>query len=165
MLKTRFITGNIFNDIKESILLHEESMKVKVKDLGYQTANKMKEVITSNKVRPQAGESTDLENNIDVTHYSDGSGWGVGDIQKLDQNSKYWRAVNFGSSHLVGKTIHGQFEPGEPKPNPQDGANRTGRLKTGWYTVTIKNPILPMNYIEKTINFVRRQINNLKMKK
>jgi hypothetical protein len=165
MLKIRFVTGNLFDEIKESIFLHDENIKREVKELGEKTAEKMNEVITSNKKRPQAGEPTTLEDNIDVTHYKDGSGWGVGEISKLDKNAPYWRAVNFGSSHLVGKTIHGQFEPGEPKPNPQDGANRTGRLKTGWYTVTIKNPILPMNYIEKTINFVRRQINNLKMKK
>jgi len=161
MLKMTFLFERQFKEIKELINVHEKNIKLQLKNLGDKTPGKMKTTIQSNKKRPQAGEPTNLENNIDVEHFS--NGWGVGNVAKLNKNAKHWAATNYGSNHLVGKTIHGQFEPGNPKPSSND--SRTGRLKKGWYSVHIKNPIPAMNYIEKTVNFVRRQINNIRMGK
>lgn len=46
---------------------------------------------------------------------------GIGDIAALDkaaddQGRPYWAAQEFGSSHLVGKTLYGFFQPGFAKP-------------------------------------------------
>ena len=170
MLRTRTTSGKIFTEIKESINVHEQNVRLKVKNLGSSTVKKMKVIIKGNKVRPQAGEPTILENNIDVEFYSDDTGWGVGEIAKLDKNAKHWRAINYGSKHLVGKHLPpGIFEPGTASPD--QGSFRAGRFKEGMskdgssYSPIIKKEILPMNYITKTINFVRREINKLKFGK
>lgn len=47
-----------------------------------------------------------------------GGGVGVGDLSTLNQvadaqGRAYWRAQEFGSSHLVGKTLYGLFQPGD----------------------------------------------------
>jgi hypothetical protein len=46
---------------------------------------------------------------------------GIGDLTALDkaadeQGRPYWAAQEFGSAHLVGKTIYGFFQPGFAKP-------------------------------------------------
>ena len=163
-IKIKFDDGDSFKEIQVSINQHETDIREQVSEAGDETAQKMKEIIDSSKVRPQAGEPTELEDAIDVEHFSDG-GWGVGNIQKLDEKAKYWRAVNFGSAHMVGKLVpRGQFEPGEPEPNPEN--SRQGRWKAGQgnHMFLVKNPIPPMNFIEKTINFVKEKFNSIKSK-
>lgn len=51
-----------------------------------------------------------------------GGGVGVGDLSVLNevadaQGRAYWRAQEFGSSHLVGRTLTGFFEPGQSLPD------------------------------------------------
>lgn len=158
-VKIKFFGSEGFKEINEFIERHEKSIRANLKSLGDKTAAEMKNTISSSKVRPQAGEPTDLEDNINVEHFPD-KGWGVGDINQLNEKVKYWRAVNFGSKHLVGTETHGHFEPGEPKPNPEEF--RKGRLKKGFYKIRIQNEIPAMNYIQRTVNFLRRQLLNLK---
>jgi hypothetical protein len=57
-----------------------------------------------------------------------GGGVGIGDIDVLDQvadeqGRAYWRAQEFGSTHLVGKVVRGFFQPG--RSEPQGGQFRT----------------------------------------
>lgn len=53
-----------------------------------------------------------------------GGGVGIGDMVLLEQvmdvnGQSFWRTQEFGSSHLVGKTLYGLFEqPGRARPNP-----------------------------------------------
>ena len=163
-IRFRFFDGDAFKEIKASVNTHEESLRKQISDLGDETSQKMKEVIEQNKVRPQAGEPKTLEDNINVEHFEDGS-WGVGDIATLNQKVPYWRAVNFGSAHMVGKKVPlGAFNPGDPEPNP--GSSRQGRWKAGDgpHMFIVKNPIPPMNYIEKTINFLKVKFASLTSK-
>jgi len=167
MIKTTVHFGNMFKEIKESINIHEKNVRLRLNKLGSETKKKMHEVIQSNKVRPQAGEPTKLEDNIDVEFYPAEAGWGVGEIDKLNKNAKHWRAVNYGSSHMVGKHLPpGIFDPGTASPDA--GSFRAGRFKKGMnkdgksYSPIVTKEISPMNYITKTINFVRREINKLK---
>ena len=161
------LSGRGAKDLRLSIKklrVTENSLRRSVRALGDETDKKMKEIIQSRKVRPQAGEPTELENNIDVTHFesSDSVSWGVGDIRKLDAGFPGWKAVNYGSRHIVGLRLPvGGFDPGNPVPNSSD--SRKGRWKqerNGWVAV-IKNPIPPMNYIESTLFFVKQKFENL----
>jgi hypothetical protein len=75
-----------------------------------------------------------------------GGGVGIGDIQTLnevadEQGRAYWRAQEFGSSHLVGRTLPGFFQPGD---SPAGAApSRTHPLfeVTSGPPMTITNPI------------------------
>lgn len=163
-LSIRFFDKDGFKDLLKFNQAHEKDLKDQIFDLGDQTASKMKDVIKQNKVRPQVGEPTSLEENIDVEHSKDG-GWGVGDIDRLNEKAEYWRAVNFGSSHMVGKLVpKGQFEPGDPEPNA--GSSRQGRWKKGQgkFMFRVKNPIPPINYIEKTLTFVKQKFSAIRIR-
>ncbi len=163
-IRIKFFGGDAFKDIKASINTHEETLRKQISDLGDETSEKMKEIIEEGKVRPQAGEPKTLEETIKVEHFTDG-GWGVGDIDSLNQEAPYWRAINFGSFHMVGKKVPvGAFNPGDPVPNQE--SSRQGRWKKGDgpHLFTVKNPISPMNFIEKTINFLKARFEQLKAK-
>lgn len=166
-IRTTYDTGDAFDDIKESVEAHERHIKAQIRDLGAKTVQKMKDVIKANKKRPQAGEPTTLEDLIDVEYFADGSGWGVGDIQLLNQKFPGWRAVNFGSRHMVGRMLPmGLFNPDPDDGRPNDANFRKGRWKAGQgtFTAVVKRPIPAMNYIQKTVNFVRRQVNNIRLR-
>lgn len=153
MIKVTFITkGKGLDSFIVSLNKSLAEQKSLVNNLGKETAEKMREIINQNKVRPQAGEPKTLEKNIDVEFFDAGDryGWGVGNIEKLNTNAKYWRAVNYGSSHMVGKKMPmGQFNPGNPQPQSQNTGD--GRWQGGNFVATVTKPIPAMNYIEKTV--------------
>lgn len=166
MFKVIIKTSPGFDLLKENFMKIQEIAKEEINKLGHDTAEKMKETISAGKVRPQVGEPTTLENAIEVEYFGDKEGWGVGNIDKLNDSVNYWKAVNYGSSHMVGKHLPlGVFDPGEPAPN--NVAFRKGRWKKGdsydgkSYSPIVKNPIPPMNYIEKTVNWLQNELNNL----
>jgi len=76
-----------------------------------------------------------------------GGGVGIGDLNRLnevadEQGRAYWRAQEFGSSHLVGRTLPGFFQPGRSAAG--DAPPRTHPIfeVTGeGAPMTIKNPI------------------------
>ena len=138
--------------------------KYESKKLGNDTADFMKKTINENKVRPQDGAPTKLENSIDVTHNADGS-WGVGEIDKMNEEAPHWRAVNFGSNHMVGKAMPPYFNPDKTEPSSEkfrEGrVDYNGKKGTGG-GVTVTKPIPAMNYVEKTIEFVKSRIESLR---
>ena len=168
LIKISYNFGDAFREIESSIKMEEKNIESQINALGSATADKMKEIINTNKKRPQSGEPTVLEDNIDVENFPDNAGWGVGNIEQLNKNAKHWRVVNLGSNHMVGEHLPpGIFEPGNPIPSSSD--SRSGRWKKNnsdnrSYSPIIKNPIPPMNYIQKTVNFLRRKINDIKLK-
>lgn len=160
--------GNSFKEIYEDLTKIDKDLTSQMMEVGDQAAIKMRSIIADGKVRPQTGEPTKLENNIDVEYQK--NGWGVGDIEKLKAKAPHWAAINWGSSHMKEKWLPpGIFGPGNPKPNSAD--SRTGRWIPGGSTGTtsysgkVKNPIPAKNYIEKTVNFVRSKILALKLRK
>lgn len=164
MATVKFVVKGGFSKSLIEIQRAEENFLKEFKKLGEETAEYMKSTINSSKVRPQADEPTDLENNIKVEHGQ--NSWGVGNIEELDKTAPYWRAVNFGSSHMVGKHLPtGVFDPGEPAPNKE--WFRRGRWKKGQdyngeqYRPIVTQPILPMNYIERTVVWVTNSITNI----
>lgn len=149
----------------KEVQVNTEELKKSLNDLGPKTQEKMKSIIGESKVRPQNGEPLDLENHISLEYFEDG--WGVGDIDILNDQAPYWAAINWGSSHLLGKRVPmGAFSPGEPKPS-QDFF-RQGRWAEGvagytqaHYSFIVQKPIEPMNYIETTVDWLKGQIDEL----
>ena len=164
-VRVEFLSEDGFRDLERIAEADSKHLRNEIKQLGPQTSDKMKSVIKENKVRPQAGEPTTLEDNIDVEFFQNDAGWGVGDIDRLNRNAEHWRAVNFGSGHLVGKKLPlGAFEPDPENGRPNDAYFRKGRWKVpGGFTALIKRPIPAMNFIEKTVSFVRKQINRIRL--
>lgn len=163
-IKVRYNTQGGFESIIASVKNIDADLKRQIRGLGEETAQTMKETIKNNKERPQAGEPTTLENNIEVEFFSDGVSWGVGEIDRLNSNAEYWRAVNYGSKHLVGKMLpFGFFSPGQGKPSSK--SSREGRWqKGGSHSAIIKKPIPAMNYIQKTVDWLSRRFQQIYMR-
>ena len=116
------------------------------------TVQEMQDQITASIQRP--GSTGNLANSIFSERISDKS-IGVGKISFLDENAKYWKAINYGSSHMVGRRMpFGTFAPGLATPDA--GSFRTGRFYAGqsqggsMYSPVVKRPIQAHNYIERT---------------
>jgi hypothetical protein len=155
MLHISYKTDVSFKDIIKNINVKSKQVEAEVMKLGIETKEKMHSIIKANKKRPQAGEPTKLENAIDVERIQEGIniiGWGVGNISRLEKEAPGYLAVNFGSSHMVGKHLPvGGFAPGEAEPN--EANFREGRWKKGGgnYSPIVTKPIPPMNFISKTV--------------
>ncbi len=164
MLRISYKTDISFEQIIKKIEVKSQKVETEIMKLGIDTAERMKYIIESNKVRPQAGQPRKLENSIDMEIIQEGTNiieWGVGNISRMDKEAPYWKAVNYGSSHIVGKKFIGSFYPGEE--HPDIGHFREGRFFEqgfGWL-MTPKNPIPPMNYIEKTIHWLSSAIDKI----
>ena len=165
MLKISYKTNISFAKIIKDIKVKSERAESEVAKLGLETVETMRNFIKQGKVRPQVGQPTNLENNIDIESISEAPytiGWGVGNIERLDREVSYWKAVNFGSSHLIGKKFYGFFQPGEEHPDISHF--REGRFfeqkQFGWLMIP-KNPIPPMSYIEKTVFWLDNQITKI----
>jgi len=158
-----------FAKMRTYFKLLDTQARTETKALGNQTPAKMKSIIRSNKVRPQEGQQSKLENAIDVEHFERVTevGWGVGNISRLNSEAPHWKAINYGSSHMVGKNMPPLFTPGLTRPDSskfrEGRVNYGGRKGTGG-GVPVTKPIPPMNYIQKTINFVNRQLNIIQTK-
>ena len=125
-------------------------------DTGKDTHNFMKEFIKSHKKRP--GGEGKLEKSIDYEFWSRGytAGFGIGTVSKL---KKYWKAINFGSAHIIGQKVPvGGFAPGEAKPN--QSSFRSGRWIPGGgeFFFTAKKPIPAINFAENSFHFLRNRL-------
>jgi len=169
MLQINFVTktNDPFGEILRDINNFADTKRKEADLIGGATSDKMKELINNGKLRPQSDEPTTLEAAINVEFFE--NGWGVGDITRLNNEAKYWAALNFGSAHMVGKHLPvGVFNPGEPSPN--NTFFRKGRWKKGEkynnesYSPMVKKPIPALNYIEQTIFWLDNKINELRGK-
>jgi hypothetical protein len=80
-------------------------------------------------------------------------GWGVGDIDTLNQVLKYWRHVNYGS-----EAIGANWQHWLPKGRWVDG--RWVASEDGYWFMPSR-PIQPLNYIEDTLSAIEAQIDVL----
>ena len=152
-------TNDPIGEIIKDVDIIDVKLKKTITELGPETASKMKEIVQSNKVRPQAEEPMTLETSI--THEPFEAGWGVGDVELLKKEAPYWAAINWGSKHMVGKRLpKGTFQPGVGNPTNVDF--RSGRWKKGMhasvggslYSPKVGKEIFAMNYIERTIKWL-----------
>lgn len=161
MFKFKFKAQKGFQTIIEDINLKDAQMKQDLKDLGEKTRDQMKETIASNKRRDQAGQPTRLEDSIEVEHFQNGDeeGWGVGNIAKMNKEAPHWTAINYGSRHIVGKTVFSHFDPDQNGRLVKNHEDKDPE-KVRW--ITFKNPIPAMNYIEKTVVWFSGKIRGLR---
>lgn len=162
-------TLNLFDTFIRDLDTTDKDIRKKLDDLGKETAEKMIEIIDDNKVRPQSDEPTTLEDHITCELFD--GGFGVGDIADLNENVGYWAAVNFGSSHMVGRRVpSGFFNPGQANPSPdafREGRWKQGDLDTGvpgvgaHFSFVVNKPIPAMNYVEKTAIWLDNRIDKL----
>ena len=154
--------GDPLEELSKEIKEFDKFLKLEVDTLAHETAFKMKAIINEGKVRPQAGDPTNLENAIEPELFD--GGWGVGAIETLKKDAPWWAAFNWGSSHMVGKRLPpGSFVPDPGTGEPKSSNFRTGRWKTpGDFSAIVKKPILATNYIEKTIFWLSAKIDELK---
>jgi len=133
------------------------TIKNGIKSLGFATQDYMRKVIADNTKRP--GSTGNLANSIKC-EVADVKGETVG-VGKISELAVYWAAINFGSNHIMNLRLPpGTFQPGVPRPTSQDF--RRGRWQVGQYgslggslySPLITKPIQPMNYVEKTANWL-----------
>lgn len=164
MLRMSYKAEKGYKTIIKEIEVPIEKVISSFKTLRIQTVDKMREIIRTNKKRVR-GEKDKLEDAITSEPIGDGKntvGFGVGNISKLKSEAPHYLAINFGSSHIVGKKLPvGGFKPGEPKP--QTGTDQKSRWfpGEGKYTFTVKNPIKPVDYIERTAFWLNDKIDKL----
>lgn len=77
---------------------------------------------------PGKSSGTRLQDSIHsraIKTFPSGGAVGIGDLDVLagvvgDDGGEYWRAQEFGSSHMVGRTLRGVFQPGDAVPTKAD---------------------------------------------
>jgi len=91
-------------------------------------------------------------------------GWGIGDINFLNQQAPYWYWQNFGKAQS-GRTTpprsKGAFTSGNPAPQSAGGNSRWGQSSTGQYMINPTKPIEAKNYIQATINEINLIISSV----
>ena len=165
-LRIEYDTGKIFEEIKVEIALIDKNIKSQVDKIGEEAEKEIKDIIKDSKVRPQAGEPTTLEDNMKLEKFE--NGWGIGNIAILDKVAKYWRAINYGSSHMVGKKMPPYFTPGKTQPssdNFREGRVNYGGSKGKGGGVVVTKAIQPMNFISRTVKVISEKFNKLRLKK
>lgn len=148
VLKARLV-GVLIQDMIDAVRITEVET-AKVADEAIKTR------IRQTQVRPQ-GKRT-LINSVGSAPLFPGSklptgGVGVGDIDLLDkaadeQGRPYWAAQEFGSRHLVNKTIRGLFQPGGVPADPSRFREQSSfSVVSGGPLMTIKRPIRARGFL------------------
>lgn len=99
------------------------------------------------------GSTGNLAKNIEAEKIL--NGWGVGNIQQLNERAPYWYWINYGiaqSGRRVPPPTSGHFVPKDK-----------GRLNQSepFYKIVPEKPITPHNYIERTVQQIRTILNGI----
>ena len=144
-------TKSLVDEVNDFNLPISDSQLKKMANL---TAENMKDNIKASIQRP--GSTGNLADSI-FSERVTALEYGVGNITYLNAHAKYWRAINYGSNHMVGKQMPiGTFSPGIAIPDT--GSSRNGRFHKNtsqggsMYAPIVRNPIEAHNYIERTIS-------------
>ena len=165
-LKIVYDEVKIFEEIRVDLAIHDKNIRLEMDKIGEEAEKQIKDIIKDGKVRPQEGEPTTLEDNMKLEKFE--NGWGLGNIAILDKVAKYWRAINFGSSHMVGKKMPPYFTPGKTQPssdNFREGRVNYNGSKGQGGGVVVTKAIQPMNFISRTIKIVSEKFNKLRVRK
>lgn len=147
-----------FDELIKHVEASIERFKMEARNLGNETTQKMKTVIAGSKKRPTKAHTDtnpkaskeSLLTSIDVEFYPGDTGFGIGNIDKLKQVSPHFRAINFGSHHIVGKPVLGKFVNG----------SFVWKHKDSKFMIP-KNPIPAMNYVQKASDYLVRRLAEL----
>lgn len=149
MLKI-IIRGKYDKKIEDIFKRMEINSKTNLLLLAKETVNTMKQEIVNAKTRP-SGEGK-LEKSIEhgmLETIGNMVSIGVGLIAKLPV---YWRAINYGSGHLVGKVVPGHFEGDRPRAG---GKDQKFTYQKNTFLMKVMKPIKGINFIERTVAKMR----------
>lgn len=167
-LEVKQLTANGFTKEIKHITKMVKGLEDDVRNLGDETANEMKNIISQNKKRP--GGQSKLENAIDSTYIYAGDQFGffVGLLDKLYIAAPWFYFINFGVSYKGmkipgrGKAVPlGKFAPGKGKPNAGSFGEGRWTPGKGKYSFRAKKGITPLHYIEKTAIWMDVNLNRL----
>ena len=149
-------------EIKDVIgKMAEEHTKI----LADEHKKELDKAIEDTRVRPKGlDRENSISENIKVEKID--TGYGVGNINTLNQNAKHWAWINFGiagTGRRVPPQTTGYFEPGQM--NPDSSSFREGRLvhtkEQNVYQIIPKKAIQAHNYIEKALGIMLGKIRSL----
>jgi len=149
----RFSARNIFNEtIKRDWFIFQNE----VFEFGIKLRDYIQNYINTR--RRRRGGSGNLASSISFESFSTAPaqvGWGIGNINVLNQKAKYWYVVNYGA--MVGGQPYvpnrGRYVPGSFEGTPADPALKGGVQKFNYsdgsnFGMFPKSPIRPLNYIQ-----------------
>jgi hypothetical protein len=154
-VKKNFKEKDFVNIIEVNKAIHQKIVNKESHLLGRRTRDKVQENISSSIKRPKSTKNLQKS----FKYYSFGGlGWAVGLVDYLKTTAPYYLAINYGSRHMVGRKVpKGKFSPG--KAQPSAGEFRKGRWNTeGNYAFVVSKPIKPTYYIERTNNWLGKEI-------
>lgn len=135
-----------------------------IRTLGHHTADKMRQVIDSERKRPDKGTHK-LENSITAETISTTGGveMGIGRISKMKEEAPYWEVLDKGgyipnNGNLVPL---GAFIPGEPKPNSANFRQGNWNVGEGKYTFRAQRPIEGIDYVGKSIRNLDNELKEM----
>ncbi len=154
MIKIILKTPKEHKDFEKFLLFQIDKV---AKELASYTSATVREVINSKIRRPGSTGKLAHTTNWDVEKLPDG--YGVGNIDKLNQTAPYWFWLNYGvaqtgrkypPSYAENNRIVGHFEPGTKRPTAS--AYQQGRFTRGkpHYRLYPKRPMPAYNYITET---------------
>lgn len=141
--------GPNFENVQQKFLTN-------LRDVQLQAVAEETQRIIRDKIREslQRPGSTD---NLAMSFFAEKSGtdsWGVGNINYLNSNAKYWKWLNYGvagTGRRIPPATMGAFNPGGVAPNSTQF--RQGRWTGGGEFMMIpQKPIEPHNFIERTLS-------------
>lgn len=180
MIYTRIkVIGKSIRDLQIKLSESWAEFQPMVEELGEEVRNYMIQYIASHKVRedaehPRPGSLQSLEEGIKC--YKLGGfgkasiGFGIGNIEELNQFNKYWAWINYGVAGTGRKSPpadYGYFEDGTPPiKGSGQGQNWQHTGNTDDYLMIPRKALPAMRYIENTESFLdvefSKLINDLK---
>lgn len=89
-------------------------------------------------------------------------GWGIGNIDQLYKNVKYWYFMDKGYTELTQERVPYGGRPGDQGVKGIWDSPSGGRFQKGYKMMYPKKPVTPMNYSVKTLDFLMRKLENFK---
>ena len=129
-------------------------------EIAKETERVIKAKITASIERE--GSTGNLANSFTTVKIT--GGYGVGDIDFLNKNAKYWYWMNYGvaqSGRTTPPRSRGQFNSGNPAPQTGGGNSRWNQSAGGQFLINPTKPIDAKNYIQATISEINQIISSV----
>jgi len=164
--KTAWRLGNLARELMLTLDQEWFDFQVKALETGQGLHNFVKEYIRNHAKRP--GYRGKIANAISYEEFirTGEVEFRIGNIAQLDEKTdRAWRAVNWGSSHMVEKQLpKGYFRPGKAKPDRAEWRKgrwyRSGGVMSK-YAPIVKRRIPPMYFVEELIKESKKRIGKL----
>lgn len=150
------ITGLGQNFIRTQIITIRALSERQIEAIAKETELVIQREITS-RSNKREGSTGNLANSFFAFPITEG--WGVGDIDFLNQNAKYWYWQNFGiaqSGRRIPPSSSGAFNTGNPAPQKGGGNSRWNQSSNGQHVINPTKAIEAKNYIQATINQINQ---------